>query len=49
MENGVEANDGTLPDAIGAGLRLATELLGPVHDALELHEGVKNDAPEAKA
>ena len=39
IQNGGEVSD--LSDAIGSGLRLATELLAPVHDALEHHEGVK--------
>lgn len=32
-----------LSDSIGAGLRLVMELLEPVHDALESHEGLKGD------
>ncbi len=33
-----------LADSIGSGLRLAIELLEPVHDALERHEGLKGGA-----
>ena len=33
-----------IADSIGSGLRLAIELLGPVHDALECHEGLKGGA-----
>jgi hypothetical protein len=30
-----------LADSLGSALRLVRELLGPVHDALETHEGVR--------
>ena len=39
MQNGGNVTD--LADSSGSGLRLAIDLLGPVHDALEQHEGVK--------
>lgn len=42
MENGDDRS--SLADAIGAGLRVAQELLSVVHDALESHEGVKGGA-----
>jgi hypothetical protein len=32
-----------LSDSIGSALRLVMELLEPVHDALETHEGLKGD------
>ena len=32
-----------LASAIASGLKMATELLAPVHDAIELHEGVKEE------
>lgn len=34
-----------LADSIGSAVRLALELLEPVHDALELQEGQKGGAP----
>jgi hypothetical protein len=42
IDNGGAAD--VLSDAIGAGLRLTLELLEPVHDALESHEGLKGGA-----
>lgn len=39
MQNGDDTT--SLSDAIGAGMRVAQELLGVVHDALESHEGLK--------
>lgn len=42
IENGGAVHQ--LADSIGSGLRLAIELLEPVHDALESHEGLKGGA-----
>jgi hypothetical protein len=39
IQNGETPHD--LADAIGSGMRLARELLAPVHDALASHEGLK--------
>ena len=37
-----EKNDPLLVDAIGSALALARDLLGPVHDMLEIHEGLRS-------
>lgn len=45
IQNGGNAE--TLSDAIGAAMRLARELLEPVHDALERHEGIAGGSIES--
>lgn len=40
IQNGSGATD-VLADSIGAAMRLAADLLEPVHEALESHEGLK--------
>lgn len=42
IQNGETPID--LADAIGSGMRLARDLIGVMHDALESHEGLKGGA-----
>jgi hypothetical protein len=45
IQNGETPVD--LADAIGSGMRLARDLIGVMHDALETHEGLKSGEPAA--